>query len=149
MGSLQKKKKREGLCQSLKCWFRRRLGWRWCKDGGGKVVVVGGLPQQRSGWAGGLLSGVGWWGLSGSLAGRDTMPCDWGRARVSERGQQRGEGGSRGVRWRPVWWGEKREQKWGGDMREVNEAGWAEEPEMIRWELSKCERGWLWSYRRK
>lgn len=69
------------------------------------VVVRGaGLPQQRSGWAGGLLSGGegGDVGLSGSLAGRDTTPCDWGRARVSERGQERGDGGSRGVRWRPV-----------------------------------------------
>lgn len=52
------------------------------------------MPQQRSGWAGGLLSGVGVRaeggdvGLSGSLAGRDTAPCDWGRARVSERGQE-------------------------------------------------------------
>lgn len=26
-------------------------------------------------------------GLSGSLAGRDTTPCDWGGARVSGRGQ--------------------------------------------------------------
>ena len=32
-----------------------------------------------------------------------------------------------------------------GDMREVNEGGRGEGPEMIRGELSKCERGWLWS----
>lgn len=56
---------------------------------------VAGLPQRRSGWAGGLLSGGGGGdvGLSGSLAGRDTTPCDWGRARVSERGRERGDGG--------------------------------------------------------
>lgn len=55
-----------------------------------------GCHSNGSGWAGGLLSGVGGGGgggggdagLSGSLAGRDTAPCDWGRARVSERGQE-------------------------------------------------------------
>ena len=41
-------------------------------------------------------------GLSGSLAGRDTTPCDWGEARVSERGQERGDGGSGEVGWRPI-----------------------------------------------
>lgn len=83
-------------------------------------------------------------GLSGSLAGRDTSPCDWGGARVSERGQEWGDGGSGGVRWRPVWWGEKeRVEREGVDgegyMKEVNEGGGGEKLDMIRRELSKCE----------
>ena len=59
----------------------------------------GGLPQQRSGWASGLLSRGcrGTWAVR-SLAGRDTRPGDCeGRVRVSNRGAG-GEGLSDEVR---------------------------------------------------
>lgn len=54
---------------------------------GGKdatATVPDGRAVSSPGWGG----GGGDAGLSGSLAGRDTAPCDWGRARVSERGQE-------------------------------------------------------------
>lgn len=97
------KEKTKTLSKSWSCFWRRLVvvvvGWvRW-GEGGGRQRR---LPQRRSGWAGGLLSGGDCGrrgkrggaeddvGLSGSLAGRDTTPCDWGRARVSERGRRRG-----------------------------------------------------------
>lgn len=62
------------------------------------VVVVGGAVQwgRWQGCHGSVPDGQavssqgvrGDVGLSGSLAGRDTTPCDWGGARVSERGQE-------------------------------------------------------------
>lgn len=83
----------------------------WVKIGWGLGVGV----EQRGGrWQGchasvpdgqavsspGVRGDGGNAGLSGSLAGRDTTPCDWGRSRVSERGQERGNQGARGWRQR-------------------------------------------------
>lgn len=104
-GKFAKKKRR--TFQTLSADF----GGDWVSGGGGGG---GGEAVQWGRWQGCHGSvpdgqavssqGVkgGGVGLSGSLAGRDTTPCDWGGARVSERGQERGDGGSGGVRWRPV-----------------------------------------------
>lgn len=101
MRSLQRK----GLCQTLSAGFGGDHigGWWWWWWGavqwGRWQGCHGSVPDGQAVSSQGVRGDV---GLSGSLAGRDTTPCDWGGARVSERGQQRGDGGSRGVRWRPV-----------------------------------------------
>lgn len=74
-------------------------GGGWAVQWGRWQGCHGSVPDGQAVSSQGVRGDV---GLSGSLAGRDTTPCDWGGARVSERGQERGDGGSRGVRWRPV-----------------------------------------------
>lgn len=113
--------------------------------------VLPGLPRQRSGWAGGLLSwgegggGVGW--------GGGTVCCQKAWQVETQRLVTRGEHGSvredRSERMEAV-------ERWGGglsdevrrsrvegegDKSEVNEGKGGGKIEMIRRELSKCELG--------
>ena len=64
-------------------------GW-WAVQWGRWQGCHGSVPDGQAVSSQGVRGDV---GLSGSLAGRDTTPCDWGGARVSERGQERGDGG--------------------------------------------------------
>lgn len=84
-----------------------RVGRRRGAQRGTGRGCCAGVPDGQAVSSQGVRGDGGNAGLSESLAGRDTTPCDWGRARVSERGQRRrGRGardeGSGGVRWRPV-----------------------------------------------
>lgn len=110
--------------------------------------VLPGLPRQRSGWAGGLLS----WGEGGG-GGGGTVCCQKAWQVETQRLVTRGEHGSvredRSERMEAV-------ERWGGglsdevrrsrvegegDKSEVNEGKGGGKIEMIRRELSKCELG--------
>lgn len=67
-------------------WVRWRSGCRrgWGVKWGRWQGCHGSVPDGQAVSSHGVRGDV---GLSGSLAGRDTRPCDWGGARVSERGQ--------------------------------------------------------------
>lgn len=57
------------------------------------------MPQQRSGWAGGLLSGVGaMWGCQGAWQVETQRPVTGGEHGSVREDRSEGDGGGRGVR---------------------------------------------------
>lgn len=112
--------------------------------------ALAGLPRQRSGWAGGLLSGVrGTWGCQGAWQVETQRPVTRGKhGSVREdrtEGMEVVEEWSRGlsdeVRRGYERGGRYVRSKWGQRRRAAIE--------MIREELSKCKCGWLESIEKK
>lgn len=62
------------------------------------------MPQQRSGWAGGLLSrgGSGEERCQGAWQVETQRPVTGGEHGSVREDRSEGDGGGRGVRWRPV-----------------------------------------------